>query len=88
MKRGNGLLAATKTKQALSFKAYLNDTLLAKEGTASLALGTFLDGADFDSKVAYTSYSRSGNTLFRKLLEQTTGVFTGSDGDLNYSLHY
>lgn len=37
MKRGNGLLAATKSKQAVSFKAYLNNTLLAKEGTSSLA---------------------------------------------------
>ena len=38
-------------------------------------------------RVAYTSYSRSGNTLLRIYFEKLTDVFTGSDGDLNYALH-
>lgn len=38
-------------------------------------------------RVAYTSYSRSGNTLLRTYIERVTGVYTGSDGDLNYALH-
>lgn len=47
----------------------------------------FFDGQTLDCKVAYTSYSRSGNTFLRKLLEKTSGIWTGSDGDLNYHLH-
>jgi len=39
-------------------------------------------------RVAYTSYSRSGNTFLRTYFERLTDVFTGSDGDLNYALHY
>jgi hypothetical protein len=38
-------------------------------------------------RVAYTSYSRSGNTFLRSYFERLTDVFTGSDGDLNYALH-
>lgn len=38
-------------------------------------------------RVAYTSYSRSGNTLLRTYFERLTDVLTGSDGDLNYALH-
>ena len=53
-----------------------------------LPLPTFLNGAPFANKVAYASYSRSGNTFFRLYLEQIGGIFTGSDGDLNYALHY
>ena len=49
---------------------------------------TFLNGQPFNNRVAYASYSRSGNTLFRRYLEQIGGIYTGSDGDLNYSLHY
>ena len=50
---------------------------------------TFLTktGSD-DHKVMYTSYSRSGNTFLRRYLEQITGINTGSDGDLDYSLHH
>ena len=66
--KGNGLLVPEKPK-AIKFKTYVKDTLLAKEGNASLLEGTLLDGSDLECKVAYTSYSRSGNTLFRKLLE-------------------
>lgn len=32
--------------------------------------------------VALTSYPRSGNTMVRKMLERLTGVYTGSDCDL------
>ena len=53
-----------------------------------LPLPTFFNGQPFGNRVAYASYSRSGNTLFRRYLEQISGIFTGSDGDLNYSLHY
>jgi len=38
--------------------------------------------------IAYTSYSRSGNTFLRKYLENSNGTFTGSDADLNYSMHF
>jgi len=74
----------------VNLEEYIKNILLAKhieEKPVDLK-GFFLDGKDFPFKTAYTSYSRSGNTLFRKLLEQSTGIFTGSDGDLNYSLHY
>lgn len=40
-----------------------------------------------EERIAYTSYSRSGNTFLRTYFEQLTDVFTGSDGDLNYALH-
>jgi hypothetical protein len=49
---------------------------------------TFLNGDHYTSKIAFTSYSRSGNTLFRKYMENITGVCTGSDGDLRHSLHF
>ena len=60
----------------------------AEDLVEDLPLPTFLNGQPFGNKVAYTSYSRSGNTFFRKYLEQIGGIFTGSDGDLNYALHY
>jgi len=66
--RGNGLLVPEKP-ETINLKTYVKETLLAKEGTASLFEGKLLDGSDLECKVAYTSYSRSGNTLFRKLLE-------------------
>jgi hypothetical protein len=44
--------------------------------------------ADCRSHVAYTSYSRSGNTFLRSYLDRLTRTFTGSDGDLNAALHY
>ena len=43
---------------------------------------------DCDQRVAYTSYSRSGNTMLRTYFERVSGAFTGSDGDLNACLHY
>ncbi len=35
------------------------------------------------NRVAFTSYPRSGNSFLRKILEQVTGVFTGSDLSLD-----
>ena len=37
-------------------------------------------------KVLLTSYSRSGNTLIRKYLEDITGIITGSDVDTRRGL--
>jgi len=31
------------------------------------------------NRVAFASYPRSGNSFLRKMIEQITGVFTGSD---------
>ena len=39
---------------------------------------TFLDGDSFRNKVSIVSYSRSGNTLQRTLLEKITKIFTGA----------
>jgi hypothetical protein len=75
-------------KNAVKFDTYLKETLLAKAGVANLDKKVFLDGSDLDKKVAYASYSRSGNTLFRIYIENATGIWTGSDGDLNQCLHY
>jgi len=62
--------------------------MLLSHGDSALT-GRFHTGTPFGNKIAYTSYSRSGNTFFRKLLEQTTGIFTGTDyGDLNSCLGY
>jgi len=58
------------------------------EGDLDLNEITFLDGSAFDNKIAYASYSRSGNTFLRRYLEKVGGIYTGSDGDLNYALHY
>jgi len=38
----------------------------------------FLNGEE-SMNIAYTSFPRSGNSFFRKLLENVTGVATGSD---------
>ncbi len=38
----------------------------------------FLDGKKKVSKVVMTSFFRSGNTMMRKILEDATGVVTGS----------
>lgn len=65
--RNNGLNLVD-MKKAVNYERYLTDVLLTKSSDFTLK-GVFLDGSDFGNKVAYTSYSRSGNTLFRKLLE-------------------
>lgn len=38
------------------------------------------------SRVAFASYPRTGNSFLRKILENITGVFTGSDMPLFKSL--
>lgn len=51
----------------------------------------FLNGVPFNA-ISYTSYPRSGNTFLRKYLENITGIATGSDQlmkfTLNVSLQY
>ena len=51
----------------------------------------FLSGG-LDDAISYTSYPRSGNTMLRKYLENITGIATGSDQimkwTLNVSLQY
>ena len=37
-------------------------------------------------RVALSSFPRTGNSFLRKILEQITGVFTGSDMHLNMTL--
>jgi hypothetical protein len=41
----------------------------------------FLDGkvSMIGDRVAFASFPRSGNSFLRKMIEQITGVFTGSD---------
>ena len=43
----------------------------------------FLDKKPLPSKIAFCTFPRSGNSLMRKLLEQATGIATGSTGSLN-----
>ena len=47
----------------------------------------FLDGEDIGGdKVSFQSFPRSGNTMLRKFLEVVTGVHTGSDRPLKFSM--
>jgi hypothetical protein len=46
----------------------------------------FLSGAPFQA-ISYTSYPRSGNTFLRKYLENITGVATGSDQLMKFTLN-
>lgn len=47
----------------------------------------FLDGAPNDwNKVAFISFPRSGNTFLRKVCELLTGVTTGSDCPINFTV--
>jgi hypothetical protein len=48
----------------------------------------FLDGEDINgSKIGMVTYPRTGNTFLRKLLQEITGIATGSDqhADIVYS---
>lgn len=45
----------------------------------------FLDGEALPSKIAFNTYPRSGNSMFRRYLEQLTGVSTGSTVHLHTS---
>jgi hypothetical protein len=40
------------------------------------------------NRVAFASYPRTGNSFLRKILENITGVFTGSDMPLFKSLTF
>ena len=84
--RMNGLIKNTKLK-TVKYSDHVA-RLLSGEDTTELELPTFFDGSAFNNTIAYTSYSRSGNTFFRRYLEQVGSIFTGSDGDLNYGLHF
>lgn len=46
----------------------------------------FLNGSPFQA-VSYTSYPRSGNTFLRKYLENITGIATGSDQLMKFTLN-
>ena len=57
-------------------KKYLDDKLL-----------RFLSGESIDGeRTTFQSMSRSGNTFLRRYLELITGVPTGSDMQLSYSM--
>jgi hypothetical protein len=43
----------------------------------------FLDGKKLQTKIAFCTFPRSGNSLMRRLLETATGIATGSTGSLN-----
>jgi hypothetical protein len=38
----------------------------------------FLDGQPIPTKIAFNTYPRSGNSMFRRFLEQITGISTGA----------
>jgi len=40
------------------------------------------------NRVAFTSYPRSGNSFLRKILEQVTGIFSGSDLSLDNAIPF
>ena len=65
--RMTGLIRNTQIKP-ISYKDHIA-RLLSNEQAEDIELPTFLDGSDFGNTVAYTSYSRSGNTFFRRYLE-------------------
>ena len=46
----------------------------------------FLDRSEEFGKIAFVSYPRTGNSFLRKLLEQVSGVFTGTDNSLDFTL--
>ena len=82
-------LITNEVLQSVSYQDHILALLAEPSGPEeALPLPTFLNNVPFGNKVAYASYSRSGNTFFRRYLEQTSGIYTGSDGDLNYTLHY
>jgi len=43
----------------------------------------FLDMEPVTHKIAFLSFPRSGNSLMRRALEQSTGICTGSAGSLH-----
>lgn len=71
----------------ISFKK-VKERLLIRTHVDSLDKGIYFLSSSDHEKVAYTSYSRSGNTILRKYIEAITQVATGSDADLSFNLHY
>ena len=65
--RMTGLIKNTQLK-TIAYSEHVA-RLLSDETTTDLELPTFLDGSSFNNTIAYTSYSRSGNTFFRRYLE-------------------
>lgn len=43
----------------------------------------FLNGKPVKSHIAFLSYPRSGNSMMRRILEQATGLATGSNGTIH-----
>jgi hypothetical protein len=44
-------------------------------------------GNGLSDAISYTSYPRSGNTMLRKYLENITGIATGSDQIMKFTLN-
>lgn len=73
----------------------LKDLLLSKDLSRDSELDwvsagefRYLDGEDMTGNmVAFQSFARSGNTFMRSYLETLTGVYTGADMDLSFSLN-
>lgn len=59
---------------------------LIKEGSLFGPQARFLSGKP-QAAISYTSYPRSGNTFLRKYLENITGIATGSDQLMKFSLN-
>jgi len=72
----------------VSYSDHVRALLARSAPVEELPSPAFFDGQPMNNKIAYASFPRSGNTFFRKYLEQIGGIFTGSDGDLNFTLHY
>ena len=48
----------------------------------------FLQGDDLSgNQVAFQSHPRSGNTFLRRIVETCTGIYSGSDQTIDYTLH-
>ena len=81
-------LITNEVLQEVGYHDHIAALLAPSDDILELPLPSFLNNQPYANKVAYASYSRSGNTFFRRYLEQIGGIYTGSDGDLNYTLHY
>lgn len=47
----------------------------------------FLDGTDITGEqIVFSSFARSGNSFMRRVIELITGVYTGSDMNINLTL--
>ncbi len=48
----------------------------------------FLDGSEPISKIGFTAYLRSGNSMTRKYFEDITGIVTGSNMDNRFTRNF